>query len=160
MRKARRHRKRRRSSHRLEQDDLPAKDREKSGSDGTDAAMDAMLVGLKHMLSSFRLLERPFLRDPDRSARRQKQWADDTYGYASGGPGDEDARDLYNCETRYRTCGLRWVSPQPHQNQSSNPFSSERLLWLRHKSRFVGLAENLSRFTTRRTGMQVNEMSM
>jgi hypothetical protein len=111
LRKARKHQRRRRSS--FQGGKNGSSTREKEDNVGPEAALQAMQTALKHLTSNFRRWERPFLRDPTSpSSRRRKKWADE-FGYSSGGPGEEDGSDYYNCENRYKPCGLRCVIPSP-----------------------------------------------
>jgi len=145
LRKARRHGRRRRSSASARAGKGATGVKEKENDVGPDAALQAMVTAVKHMITKFKLLERPFLKDQSsRSKRRQKDgWADDTYGQGySSSLGEDEASDYLYAENRYKECGFR-----------------ERLIWLKSKNNAVSLLEALNRLEVRRIGMQITEIS-
>ncbi|KAF2090917.1 hypothetical protein K490DRAFT_62249 [Saccharata proteae CBS 121410] len=103
------------------------------GGDGDDIATKVMRDAIRHMISEFRGLERPFLKDDD--GRR--------YHDVRNGEGfaEEDEDDYYLSE--YRPCGLR-----------------ERWLWLRSKGDVEHLFGALTRLETRRMAKEVGEATL
>lgn len=109
------------------------------GEEERDATLRAMSIALKHMIRTFKTLERPFLLDPDDRGRRKSFRGDDAF-YS-----DEEWRDdMTNVyfHPEYKQCGFR-----------------ERLIWLKTKGSVEAMSESLSRLTIRRIGIQTTYMA-
>jgi hypothetical protein len=109
-------------------------------------AIQAMSTGVKDMIKSFKSYERPFivegLKDPRRRKSDKERWGDDTQGYSSGGLGEDEHADYLYAPNRYKHCGFK-----------------ERLIWIRYKSRVVGLTDAVMRFQVRRIGIQTTRIN-
>jgi hypothetical protein len=106
-----------------------------------------MRDAVRHMIRTFRKLERPFLEDSDprsglhgRSTRNESGWNTEGYGY---GYGADEEEDLDYSRTMYRNCGLK-----------------ERFIWLRTKKSIIRLSGGIQRLETRRIAKEMGEIGL
>ncbi|KIW03228.1 hypothetical protein, variant 1 [Verruconis gallopava] len=104
-----------------------------------DDALGAMSNAVKDMIRAFKQVEKPFLVDgldePRRRRGDRESWADDAAGYSSGGIGEDEHADYLYARSRYRKCTIK-----------------QRFLWLRYKSKALGLLDAIMRIEVRRIG--------
>lgn len=100
---------------------------------------------IRHMMSNFRTLERPFLAyeaQQKRSASRKLRDAEWDMDEVSMRHDDGSDGDSYG-QTEYRKCGLR-----------------ERIIWLRTKYKIKDLMDALQRIQTRRIAKELGDLFM
>lgn len=105
-----------------------------------DSTIRSMQESIRHLIRRFKTLEKPFLAENTATGRRRRSsytWDDEKD--VRGKDDDDDNLDPY---------------------QYCNMTLGKRFVWLRTRSKAVGLMDSLSRVQTRRIARQVGEISV